>query len=117
MFVRKKTTASGAVKHYLVESRREGGKVRQKVLHYLGKHPTVEERLAWLDDEVSKCCRMATELYAEVDATAKDLKRYCTWAHYGTDRQIWELIQFYEYEIHRHKAEAGRLREIIRSAQ
>jgi hypothetical protein len=42
MFVRKKTTASGTVKHYLVECRRVDGKVRQKVLFYLGEYPTPE---------------------------------------------------------------------------
>lgn len=54
MFVRKKRTSSGTVKHYLVETHRENGKVRQKVLFYLGDHATVEERLAWLDTEVDR---------------------------------------------------------------
>jgi hypothetical protein len=47
MFVRKKTTKSGTVKHYLVECRREAGKVRQKVLYYLGRFQTPEEELAY----------------------------------------------------------------------
>jgi hypothetical protein len=47
MFVRKKVTSSGTVQHYLVENRREGGKVRQKVLYYLGAWATVEEALEY----------------------------------------------------------------------
>lgn len=47
MFVRKKTTPNGTAKHYLVENRREGGKVRQKVLYYLGSFPTPEAEIAF----------------------------------------------------------------------
>jgi hypothetical protein len=61
MFVRKKTTKCGTVKHYLVENRRENGKVRQKMLHYLGDAATVEEaiaeaskRLAWYQGAIAK---------------------------------------------------------------
>jgi hypothetical protein len=46
VFVRRKVTRSGTVKHYLVESRREGDKVRQKVLWYLGPFATPEALLA-----------------------------------------------------------------------
>jgi hypothetical protein len=104
MFVRKKTTKSGTVKHYLVESHREGGKVRQKVLHYLGEHPTVGERLAWLDAEVDRDCLSAIEL---MDALMAD----------GQNHQIRQMLRVYDYDITRHKAEADRLRQIIRSAQ
>lgn len=43
-FVRKKTV-NGREYHYLVENRREDGKVRQRVLAYLGQHSTVSEAL------------------------------------------------------------------------
>jgi hypothetical protein len=46
MFVRRKVTKCGTVKHYLVESRREGGRVRQRVLWYLGPFATPEALLA-----------------------------------------------------------------------
>lgn len=36
----------GIAYYYLVEGVREGGKVRQRVLLYLGKHSTVKEALA-----------------------------------------------------------------------
>jgi len=50
MFVRKKVTGSGTTKHYLVESRRDGSKVRQKVLCYLGSFTTADEALARLPE-------------------------------------------------------------------
>jgi hypothetical protein len=53
MFVRKKTTASGTVKHYLVENRREGGKVRQRVVCYLAEFPSVDEALAEIPKEIA----------------------------------------------------------------
>jgi hypothetical protein len=46
MFVRKKTTKYGTVKHYLVEGYRENGKVRQRVAAYLGDAATVEDAIA-----------------------------------------------------------------------
>src|SRR5262249_40956503 len=46
VFIRKKVTKSGTTKHCLVECRREGGKVRQKVLYYLGDFPSLEAALA-----------------------------------------------------------------------
>jgi hypothetical protein len=51
MFVRKKIARSGAVQHYLVENRREGGKVRQRVLFYLGGYDSVAAAVAgWTAD-------------------------------------------------------------------
>lgn len=44
-FVRKKTSR-GCVTYSVVESYRDGGKVRQRVLAYLGKHPTIEAKIA-----------------------------------------------------------------------
>jgi hypothetical protein len=48
VFVRTKKSRSGTAQHYLVRSYREGGKVRQKVLAYLGEFPTLEAALAGL---------------------------------------------------------------------
>jgi hypothetical protein len=45
MFIRKKTI-NGTVYHYLVKSVRIKGKVRQKVLAYLGAFDNVEEAYA-----------------------------------------------------------------------
>jgi hypothetical protein len=42
------------VYHYLVESYRESGKVRQRTLAYLGEYPTVEEALARLPQEIER---------------------------------------------------------------
>jgi hypothetical protein len=104
MFVRTKTTRSGTVKHYLVECRREGGKVRQKVLYYLGSFPTAKARLAWLDERVKRDCRDAVKLLRDYgDATPP--------------RRVRELILFIDLEILRNRAEADRLREIIRGGQ
>lgn len=52
MFVRTKTDSKGVQRHYLVASRREGGKVRQKVLFYLGDFATVEDALGGLEHSV-----------------------------------------------------------------
>jgi hypothetical protein len=55
-FVRgKRTFASGGgyyERYYLVETRREGGKVRQVVLAYLGGAKTVEGALSWARQEL-----------------------------------------------------------------
>jgi hypothetical protein len=53
VFVRTKKTASGTVVHLLVENRREGGKRRQKVLYYLGRSATPQDRL----DELGRTAR------------------------------------------------------------
>jgi hypothetical protein len=68
MFVRTKTTRSGTVKHYLVECRREGGKVRQKVLWYLGEHRTVEAELAWLEERARHYREVAARWRAHAEA-------------------------------------------------
>ena len=43
-FVRVKRIAGGDY-YYLVENKREGKKVRQKVLKYLGKNPPTKEQI------------------------------------------------------------------------
>jgi len=73
-FVRTKTI-KGIVYHYLVESYRdEGGKVRQRVLAYLGVHPTVEAALAHWRSEARTADNMEREEYAR--DMVKKLKAY-----------------------------------------
>jgi hypothetical protein len=72
MFVRKKTTRSGTVKHYLVECRREGGKVRQKVLWCLGEHQTVEAELAYLEQRARQFRETAAKYRAMAEAGKAD---------------------------------------------
>jgi hypothetical protein len=55
MFVRKKTTRSGTVRYYLCECRCEGGKVRQKVLCYLGGFQTAEAALLYWEEQIERC--------------------------------------------------------------
>ena len=45
-FIRRKTI-KGAEYHYLVEGVRKDGKVRQRVICYLGRHSTVKSALAY----------------------------------------------------------------------
>ena len=52
-FIRAKNI-NGKVKHYLVESKREGKKVRQKVLVYLGEADTIEGAIDELLDRIPK---------------------------------------------------------------
>lgn len=50
-FIRRKTI-NGKDKFYLVESKRIDGKVRQKVLAYLGESDTVESAIAEVEDQI-----------------------------------------------------------------
>jgi hypothetical protein len=52
-FVRRKTI-NGKDKFYLVENKRVDGKVRQKVLAYLGESDTVEGAIAELEDRIER---------------------------------------------------------------
>jgi hypothetical protein len=99
MFVRKKVTASGTVKHYLVESTRVKGKVRQKVLCYLGEHATAEEALAWLQSEAARLMREALALAKEDP--------------HGENRRIHGLIEVYKADLIRTHSELDRLRAIL----
>jgi hypothetical protein len=120
MFVRKKTTWAGAVKHYLVESRREGGKVRQRVLYYLGDCPTVEEQLARYDytagswREAADYQRQRKDDYdAAIAAGADDLMRDLL----GSQRaHVERLLADYERRAAWYAAEAAKLRGILSSA-
>jgi hypothetical protein len=80
MFVRKKTTKGGAVKHYLVECHREGGKVRQRVLCYLGDYATVEEALAGIAKEIKECRRYGFlwDKLPHLQEQAKRLRSICS---------------------------------------
>lgn len=66
-FVRCKRTASGTDAFYLVECVRDGKRVRQKVLAYLGECPTLEGAIAQLErwiaikDTPSRYCGWRTE--------------------------------------------------------
>jgi len=53
-FIREKQGKTGRRYFYLVESARKGGKVRQKVVAYLGQYSTVEAALAGLPRDVDK---------------------------------------------------------------
>jgi hypothetical protein len=119
VFVRKKVTSSGAVKHYLVESRREGGKVRQKVLFYLGDHATPEAALKWLDAEADRNLRPWNVARAAVIANLDGV---------GSDEPIrpvpgtendraFELLRLGYLDGCRYADQAAQLREILRSAQ
>jgi len=57
-FVRRKVVR-GVARHYLVESRREHGQVRQKVLAYLGPCRTVEEALEFWSVHAKQCRTLA----------------------------------------------------------
>jgi hypothetical protein len=89
MFVRTKKTPSGLAStvYSLVECYREDGRVRQRVLCYLGEFPTVEEALAGLAD----LARTHRELAARLREKADGLD----WA--GHRREI---------KYHRHVAES-----------
>jgi hypothetical protein len=54
MFVRKKTTAGGSYYYLVASGRAPGGKVRQRVLCYLGEFATVEAALAGLPGQVAE---------------------------------------------------------------
>jgi hypothetical protein len=91
MFVRKKKTSSGKTQHYLVESRRENGKVRQKVLFYLGEHATAEEALAWLGEEVARLCNHAIELHKQLEGHGVDDKTLLSMWWRGVDTRIHQM--------------------------
>jgi hypothetical protein len=73
VFVRKKVTSSGAVKHYLVACSREGGKVRQKVLCYLGDFATVAEAREGLPRLIREHQDAAAIALAQADAARGSL--------------------------------------------
>jgi hypothetical protein len=70
MFVRKKVSKGGTY-YYLVQSRRAGGKVRQKVVAYLGTYATVQEALEKIPAEVERLRQRA----ADYRASAEDARR------------------------------------------
>jgi hypothetical protein len=70
MFVRKKVVKGGTY-YYLVQSGRAGGKVRQKVVAYLGTYATVQEALEKIPAEVERLRQRA----ADYRARAEDARR------------------------------------------
>jgi hypothetical protein len=44
MFIRRRRSTKH-VSHQIIETYREGGKVKQRVIYNLGRHPTIEEAL------------------------------------------------------------------------
>lgn len=52
-FVRAKKRG-GRTYYYLVRNNRQGDKVRQQIIAYLGHYPSLEEAIAGLPDEIKK---------------------------------------------------------------
>ncbi len=71
MFIRQKVSR-GRASFYLVESRREGGKVRQRVLAYLGPCDTLEGAITHWETEAA---RMAQRSKRYQDDAAEVLNR------------------------------------------
>ncbi len=116
MFVRKKTTASGTVKHYLVTTRRESGKVRQKVLFYLGEHASVDAALMHFDEQAAAYKATYDELEAQVAVERKDLGPWSELAHKLHPEKFSRVAclrypMFREYR--RFSERAAQLRQII----
>jgi hypothetical protein len=72
-FIRTKLV-KGIAYYYLVESYREDGKVRQRVLAYLGKHSTVNAALAYWRKQVRSATHSADKQHA--CEMVKKLKQY-----------------------------------------
>ncbi len=53
MFVREKRQGK-QVYYYLIKSYREGGKVKKKVVKYLGKEKPSPEELEWIISEIKR---------------------------------------------------------------
>jgi hypothetical protein len=70
-FVRKKRVYVGGYidYHYLVESRREGRKVRQVVLAYLGRHKTVEAAWRAAEREIGAASVLMSDLGEKIAST------------------------------------------------
>jgi hypothetical protein len=76
MFVRAQQRKSGTY-HYLVKSVREGGKVRQKTLLYLGQYATVETALEELPKDIEYLKQEVDEWRKEV-GQREEVKEYVT---------------------------------------
>jgi hypothetical protein len=93
LFVRKKGNA-----HYLIESRREGGKVRQKVLHYLGEFPTAEAELAHLEGCIRDCRYHAAHWRGQLEAAKSE----------GLDAELTQrYVTIYTRRAAEHEARAA----------
>src|SRR5947208_1043088 len=65
MFVRNKRIGSKDY-HYLVSTSRDGGRIRQRTLAYLGESPTLLPALAHWDREIAQSERCARRLEGEL---------------------------------------------------
>jgi hypothetical protein len=61
VYIRSKV-AKGRTYYQLVEGRREGGKVRQRIVAALGRHPTIEDALADLKRQLTRLRRQRNRL-------------------------------------------------------
>jgi hypothetical protein len=68
MFVRAKRQGE-KVYHYLVATERQGSRVRQKTVAYLGKHSTAQAALEALPGEIAQLEREAKECAGKAEAT------------------------------------------------
>jgi hypothetical protein len=68
MFVRAKRQGE-KVYHYLVATERQGSRVRQKTVAYLGKHSTTQAALEALPGEIAQLEREAKECAGKAEAT------------------------------------------------
>jgi hypothetical protein len=61
--------------YYLVENYRENGRVRQRIIAYLGKYPTVEEALAGLPGEIEWLQKSLVRDYQRRDRCKADYEK------------------------------------------
>ena len=53
--------------YYLVESYRDGGKMRQRTVAYLDEYPSVHEALAGLPEDIEHACRQAGKWWGSAE--------------------------------------------------
>lgn len=96
-FIRKKTI-NGREYHYLVESYRSNGKVKQKTLAYLGRHPSVQAKVEWLGRRLRTWQSQAEENRAKLEKLGDKplagrmyyIRKY---AREGLERRIKEISE------------------------
>jgi hypothetical protein len=96
MFIRKRRSSAQADSYQVIETYRENGGVRQRVLANLGPHPTIEEALATFGQEAA-----ALESYLKVFKSPLAIQ--------GTK---WELNRV-KSKIARLEAVTGRAQEMV----
>lgn len=72
-----------SVYYYVVENVRESGKVRQKVIAYLGKCSTIDDAISFLTKHIeelkSKSERLTTEVERINNGQPFEIRRYSRW--------------------------------------